>query len=119
MDYRKYYKKELGVNLTSDFHVHHIDLDKTNNDISNLVALPRVLHGKYHAAIMRIKPVSQYLPLCTKLSYQGEQCNSYAIYCMEQFQNVYSECVKWVMFRDYHLGLTANMFGLSYEVNDG
>ena len=48
MNYRKYYREKLEVNLDSSFVVHHIDGNRQNNDILNLVALPKRLHLKYH-----------------------------------------------------------------------
>ena len=41
---------EIDVNVLSnnDFIIHHIDEDKTNNDINNLVILPREKHIAWH-----------------------------------------------------------------------
>jgi len=36
------------------YHIHHIDHDKLNNDISNLIALPRMLHWHVHHEAKRI-----------------------------------------------------------------
>ncbi len=47
MDYRKFYKEEIGMDLTG-FDIHHIDFDRSNNDVDNLVALPTSLHRRYH-----------------------------------------------------------------------
>jgi hypothetical protein len=51
-DYRKIYESHFGeLPLDEDgrrFHIHHIDGDATNNDISNLVALSINQHFKIH-----------------------------------------------------------------------
>ena len=50
MKYRKYYCKYHGLDLSADYHVHHLDHNRENNHISNLVHLPLSLHARYHAA---------------------------------------------------------------------
>lgn len=45
---RAKYQRLLKAQLPKDFEVHHIDGDKNNNDIKNLVALPVDLHRDYH-----------------------------------------------------------------------
>lgn len=40
---------------SNNLHVHHIDGDKTNNDLANLVVLCRVCHGKRH--FKRVNPL--------------------------------------------------------------
>lgn len=47
-NYRKYYQEYYSINLDKDFEIHHIDYDRENNNISNLVALPKKLHHKLH-----------------------------------------------------------------------
>lgn len=47
-DYRKYYKEYYGIEFGSEYDVHHIDFNRGNNDISNLILLPKKLHRKYH-----------------------------------------------------------------------
>lgn len=48
-DYRKFYKDYYGIEFDGrKFEVHHIDLDRENNDIKNLILLPKNLHKKYH-----------------------------------------------------------------------
>ena len=42
--YREKYKRYYGIEFGKDFVIHHIDFDRENNDISNLVLLPRELH---------------------------------------------------------------------------
>ena len=47
MDYRKKYKKHYGE-IPNDWDVHHIDFNRKNNQIENLVAIPIELHKKIH-----------------------------------------------------------------------
>ena len=47
-NYRQYYKKYFGIEFGPEMAVHHIDFDRTNNNIENLLLLPKELHSKYH-----------------------------------------------------------------------
>lgn len=47
-NYRKYYKDYYGIDFDSNYVVHHIDFDRSNNDINNLLLLPSKLHSRYH-----------------------------------------------------------------------
>lgn len=47
-NYRKYYKEYYGIDFGSEYSVHHIDFNKENNNINNLILLPAKLHRKYH-----------------------------------------------------------------------
>lgn len=50
--YRRVMREYLGRQLKSTEHVHHIDLDKTNNDISNLyLCKTPQCHGEIHAQL--------------------------------------------------------------------
>lgn len=51
-DYRKKYADAYGITWDhKKFEVHHIDLNRNNNDLDNLVLLPVKLHRKLHATI--------------------------------------------------------------------
>jgi len=41
----------LNILLSRDLEFHHIDLDRTNNELENLIVLPRKIHRKLHQII--------------------------------------------------------------------
>ena len=47
MSYKKIYVKNFGE-IEKDFEIHHIDLNKKNNNPYNLVSIPKNLHKEYH-----------------------------------------------------------------------
>ena len=47
MNYREIYKKH-HKKINEGWHIHHIDADRKNNDISNLIALPAEFHLSLH-----------------------------------------------------------------------
>ena len=48
-DYRQFYKDYYNIDFGDEFEIHHIDKDRSNNDISNLILLPNELHELFHA----------------------------------------------------------------------
>lgn len=48
MGYRKLYEKEFNITIPSDYDIHHIDFDHSNNKISNLLLIPHALHIALH-----------------------------------------------------------------------
>lgn len=56
MDYRKIYSEYYNLKWDSKlFEVHHIDRNKNNNDIKNLVLLPKKLHQEYHKTVCAVQ----------------------------------------------------------------
>lgn len=47
-NYRKKYQQEFKITLIKGENIHHIDLDRTNNDINNLIKLNHKEHRKAH-----------------------------------------------------------------------
>ena len=48
MNYRKLYAKHYGIKIPPEYDIHHIDFDRNNNNIENLLLLPKKLHRKLH-----------------------------------------------------------------------
>lgn len=51
MGFRQKYIKATGIKISSDIHIHHIDRDRSNSELSNLVHLPRLTHIRFHRLI--------------------------------------------------------------------
>lgn len=47
IEHIRIYKEEIG-DYPPDWQIHHIDCNKQNNSIDNLIAIPRDLHYKLH-----------------------------------------------------------------------
>lgn len=46
--YKKFYEEYYGIEIPSGFDIHHIDGNRENNNIENLLMLPSDLHHRYH-----------------------------------------------------------------------
>ena len=47
MNYRKLYENKIGK-IPNDWEIHHIDFNHNNNDIDNLIAIPKIVHVVIH-----------------------------------------------------------------------
>lgn len=54
VDYRQLYRDYFGIEFDNTMVIHHIDFDRTNNDIDNLIMIPRRLHAKYHLHVSQL-----------------------------------------------------------------
>lgn len=104
MNYRKFYEEVTKVKLPEDFDVHHIDGNRKNNQITNLVALPSELHKKYHDLVFYFKN-KNFRPIVRILGVLngGNGFNDYYKICYDNFLKIYKQCQKYVDYRDYLL----------------
>lgn len=54
IEYRLKYEHLTGCVIEDDFDIHHIDFNRENNNIKNLVALPKKLHKEYHKTLNKL-----------------------------------------------------------------
>lgn len=116
MDYRKFYEQQTGVKLPAGYDVHHIDFNRENNEIRNLVALPQQLHTLYHFQCgILIIPFDHQLS--NGISPDGHRLgghNMQHLPAVIKAVETYVQCDKWVDYRDYLLGILPNVHNLKY-----
>ena len=103
MDYRKYYEERTNKKIPKTFIIHHIDFDKNNNEIENLVALPNDKHLKYHKLFPFLFPFPDLV-----IKGNSETGGGYFGMFIENLQElykIYKECQSWVDYRNFLLGL--------------
>lgn len=96
-NYRTKYKRYYNIEFDNRYVVHHIDGNRENNDISNLVLLPKELHSKYHFH----KTVIEAQKLNTRITSNAMQSQSYYLVCLEEFMAVLKECNEWYDYKLY------------------
>lgn len=108
MDYRKFYEEKCNIKIPVGYEIHHIDEDRNNNDIRNLVMLPSKLHHDYHAIKQEMKLFDINFNVTSILD-NGSAINNISNILYERFIQVIKECNKYANYRDYLLGLIPNI----------
>lgn len=97
MNYRKFYQDELGLILDKSYDVHHIDSNRKNNKLSNLVSIPKKLHCKYHTRKANYEDIISRINDCNyfyKLEYLS------FINVIHSFMDVKNEISEYIIKRD-------------------
>lgn len=94
-NYREKYKQHYGIDFGREYAIHHIDGDRKNNDISNLLLLPSRLHSSYHAYRAMFTACAQD-GICFDLTYSGSCVRSLQFSTLEQLREVLKEIQKWI-----------------------
>lgn len=95
MDYRKLYADHYGITLPDGFDIHHIDGDRENNDISNLLLLPSMLHQWYHffkSTAMQWNPGNDLY---------SKDASTVVLGSIEAYCKACEECKEWVNLKSY------------------
>lgn len=117
VNYRKIYKDHYNIDFNSDYVIHHIDFDRNNNDISNLLLLPKTLHMRYHELLQALDIIhwnTGVITLKSKISQFG--LLPYASpNALIEFVYVYVECMDWYnkkIMMDSRLSLGLDVGGI-------
>lgn len=103
MDYKKYYELKTGKTIPANFEIHHLDLNIANNEISNLVALPKDLHSYYHASYRNILSIGGFSIMHIPVHYQSDVFHYYKE-LVDKHYKYYCEVIEYVLYRDVLLG---------------
>ena len=93
--YRKIFEEYYGVKIPNGFDIHHIDGDRNNNDISNLLMLPHTLHAEYHEWCF------EYTKLMSTQDLDCKLCgyNQHKFMVIEEFGKVLEKCREWILYK--------------------
>lgn len=119
MNYRKYYEEMTGVQVLKGYEIHHIDLDRNNNNIKNLVMLPEDLHKSYHIALRKLEYIGNVKKIITSLIDGGNGVNDMVCTTIKEFVDVWKECNKWNDYKYYLLGIVPNVHDIRYKEEIG
>lgn len=119
-DYRTKYKKYYGINFNpKKYVIHHMDLNHDNNDIDNLLLLPRELHSKYHSTLLkfrgfnRINGHKDMLVVDVRLSTSIAICYDNCL--INELYEVMNECSIWIDYRSHLQGIMDNVHNIKLE----
>ena len=112
MDYVRFYKKSLGIDFSGkDYDIHHLDGNHGNNNLSNLLLLPKKLHHQYHFSCPPKEVCTPDLVPQSILE-PGVGFNNFLLESLEHFFTAYIECCKWADYKEYLLGNIPNIHGI-------
>lgn len=114
MNYRKIYQEIIGCKIPPGWDIHHIDEDRNNNEILNLLAIPRETHQKYHKIKNQLVLFDLSKDILNPTNTYGYK--SFFLYSdlIQQYTPVYDEIIKLMNYRDYKLGLLPNFGNKNY-----
>lgn len=104
-NYKQKFKKHYGIEFDKNYVIHHIDENRENNDISNLMLLPAALHRRYHL----YKRVIDNHSLPTKICGNEVNQGNYYLEYYKKFIAIFTECNKWYDFKMYLDGKIPNI----------
>lgn len=105
MNYRKIYENYYSIKIPKGFVIHHIDEDRSNNEIQNLLMMPAELHTKWHS----IKQRCGRSQMMKTLDYMFDLDNNHFFVIasmLEKYMGVRIEVQEWIsekQFMDYML----------------
>ena len=116
-DYKKKFKEHYNIDFEKDYVIHHIDLNKNNNEITNFMIMPKKLHQTYHFLLnstcntdekdfRRIYTIIHSTCIC------GDQYN---LSMMSKLLEILNECNKWYDYKLYLDGIIANIHNLEVK----
>ena len=111
-DYKKLYAQTYGITWNADMVIHHIDRNRQNNDISNLILLPGHLHHEMHIYLNEAEFMNEQGTAGDLIERMMESVfnygNSYDQQVFLQLLYVLSECKRWGFLKS-----------VSYKYSDG
>lgn len=102
-DYKKLYAEKYGITWDNDLEIHHIDRNRNNNDISNLILLPGYLHRELHNCLREAVYLSEQASAGDLVERMMERVlnygNDYDHQTLMRFCYVLSECRRWGLLK--------------------
>lgn len=95
MNYRKFYKDYYGIDFGPEYDIHHIDQNRNNNDIKNLLLLPKRLHSQLHWVNNTLFAYFNNSKNFLQIMNNAHHCN-YLSSTVEMWRVLCEEMPKWI-----------------------
>lgn len=103
IDYKKLYAQTYGITWDADLEIHHIDRDRKNNHISNLILLPSYLHEELHDCLDESEIINEQVEVRDLIeTMMRDMFNFGKSYHQEVFLRlsyILSECKRWGLLK--------------------
>ena len=110
-NYRKIYEEACNIKIPKSYEIHHIDSNRENNMLSNLVMLPKELHNKYHLLLDEYKR-SQSCKIDFLITGNRLCTETYISNLLKQLLETLEECNKWCDYKYYLLHMLPNIHNI-------
>lgn len=114
-DYRQLYKDYYGIQFGNDMVVHHIDFDRSNNDIANLLLLPNRLHSQYHFALSMLCGIDKQTSLNNELRLTGPMVSVHYPHWLRIMAETLEEVRPWIQMKIDFETLPGEIFRSAYH----
>lgn len=120
-DYRAKFKRYYDIEFGSDYDIHHIDLNHNNDDIDNLMVVPKNIHKKYHEYLYGIEFMSEGNGLERVFRFNarptgnGSAFNYFAYENLSKFMGIMQGMNDWYDYKLYLDGHIPNIHGINLE----
>jgi hypothetical protein len=120
MYYRDFVAKRYNIGrLSSYYDIHHIDMNRENNNLDNLLIMPKWLHKRYHSYNVMARKILQE-------DYEYKICDTASIYprlispreSVRSIMEVLYECGKWYDYKMYLDGKMENIHNFNLQRKD-
>lgn len=108
-NYRNYFKEYYNIDFSDDYEIHHIDLNHNNNNIDNLMILPKKLHNLYHLFLYYYNNAPE---LVTTITGNNVSNQNYTQNILMNLLEIIFECNKWYDYKMYLDGKIPNIHGI-------
>lgn len=94
--YRLKYKNYYNIEFDDSYVIHHIDFDHNNDDIDNLLLLPKALHTQYHSLLSYIESEKDH-----KLRLLIGEITPNQLDALASFIKTLKQIEKWMKWKQY------------------
>lgn len=120
INYRNKFKKHYNIDFSNNYVVHHIDLNRENNDIKNLMLLPVELHTQYHYYLNATLPMRKggsktERTIEFRIRDHFVIANSEELELIRRLIDTIYQCSKWMDYKHYLDGLMPNIHGIQLD----
>jgi len=113
-DYIKFYENYFNIKIPKNFEIHHLDFNRNNNNIDNLLMLPKWAHIKYHIFKPKIEDLTFEIEI-KNITNSGYNFNEFFFEHAEEFIKAYRECSKWKDYKEFLLGNIPNIHSINLK----
>lgn len=96
-NYRERYKQYYKIDFDDSYDIHHIDFNRENNNIRNLLLLPKKLHIEYHSILEKVDPFWEKGSI--SINPQLETETNIQLLNAKELIEIIEKCMEWVNYK--------------------